>query len=283
VREGTRTPEELAGRVVDRIQRRLDRHAEKDVRKAIRGIAKALRKAFRETLGLLRATVENPDGGVLSVERLGRHLLSRLSDLEADTATREIETSAAVTAERSFSLQVTTRDGDVATIHLDSSVSTSRSLHYGETGDGFSLTQEGSTLRNRELGFRVEGELDEEEMQAIRELVAGAERISNRFYAGDVEKALDKALQLGFDTDEIAGYSLDLNQRIESRATVAYREVMELAGEEDASPSRDAGDCIRCVRDYFGMREPRLLFRDGGKMALDLLLGALDSGDKPTL
>jgi hypothetical protein len=173
-------------------------------------------------------------------------------------------------------MEIRTRDGDVATIHLDSSFSAERSAQYAYTGSRLSFDTESSVSRMRKLSFRVEGDLDEDELEAIRKLVGKAEKLSNRFYAGDIETALKKAGRLGFDDEEIAGFSLELHQTVETQATAAYREVMELGGEQ---PHAEDAELAGLLQDYLENGEHRSLFEDGAQIAADLLQGVVESDD----
>lgn len=82
---------------------------------------------------------------------------------------------------------------------------------------------ESQRYREGSLEFEVEGSLDAEELEAIRELVGGVKELSETFFDGDLKQAFDQALELGYDAGEIAGYSLELRDQQLSVEAQRYR------------------------------------------------------------
>ncbi len=140
---------------------------------------------------------------------------------------------------RSFSFSLTTQDGDEVTIRA---AYDTVSLLNGE-----SVSYEGST--NSEVSGRfqassgfyldIQGELDEDELGAIEELLGQVKQVSDLFFSGDLDAAFDYALELGFDESEIADFSLRLRYEAVVKVEEAYQQVSPAAVDE---PKLDAKD-----------------------------------------
>ncbi|PCK10124.1 MAG: hypothetical protein COA42_00585 [Alteromonadaceae bacterium] len=115
---------------------------------------------------------------------------------------------------RDFSFNLTTRDGDTVTIRAGSE--RQASAHVG--GSGVSV----SSAQRDQFSFSVEGELDEDELRAINDLLNQVGDISSSFFEGNIFEAFDMALNIGFDTEEIARFSLDLRQEVQTKVEETY-------------------------------------------------------------
>ena len=137
-------------------------------------------------------------------------------DISEQTETPVISVDASRQRESSFNLQVMTADGDQVEVTFNRSVS--GSLSYSNDGSGVSL----SASREAQWSLSVEGELDQGEMDALNQLMQDAVDISKSFFAGDLGEALSAAMELGYDSKELASFSLELKQRSVSSVSRAY-------------------------------------------------------------
>jgi hypothetical protein len=113
----------------------------------------------------------------------------------------------------SFSFSLTTQEGDTVTINARS-----MSENYAEAmkGEGESVAFDYYALEssNRSgYSLQVEGDLSDEEMAAIEELMGQVNELADEFYNGDIGTAFDMAMELESDADQIAEFSLNLKQR----------------------------------------------------------------------
>ncbi|WP_370166756.1 hypothetical protein [Marisediminitalea sp.] len=74
------------------------------------------------------------------------------------------------------------------------------------------------------VSFAVKGDLDEGELSAISDLLKQITDVSRSFFDGDMESAFNKALELGFDEKELAGFSLQLDRKQVSEKISAYQQ-----------------------------------------------------------
>ncbi len=151
----------------------------------------------------------------------------------------------------SLQLEVRTRDGDRVRIQLES-VDAFRSdesiLHAA--GAGGSLTQaqfSASRLSSERFSIRIEGNLDEDERAALEDLLGRVDRLADQFFDGDAQLALQQALELGYDRDEIAGFSLRLTATDVRQVSETYRRVQAL-GDGPELPARGASELAQLLR-----------------------------------
>ncbi len=139
--------------------------------------------------------------------------------------------------ERNLSLQIKTQDGDIITLSMESMRSSSQSASIDRSSDGTRFSSTHQTQARDSIQFSVEGHLDEEEQQALNALIKKVDRFSDKFFDGNMSNILQHVSKLGFDTEEIAGFSLSLSQIETRQASIAYRNVAQL---DDASDTATA-------------------------------------------
>ncbi|MEH6579495.1 MAG: hypothetical protein V7731_20710 [Amphritea sp.] len=138
----------------------------------------------------------------------------------------------------SFSLSLVTRDGDKVTIQFNSEDSYRSSFAAGRNSNGdsaarFSVDRQHSS----EYGFSIEGELDDDELDAISTLVQDIALLADDFFNGDVQQAFDRSLELDFDGQQLAEMNLSLEQSLTYSAVATYQEVQSF-GEQNAQGPR---------------------------------------------
>lgn len=122
---------------------------------------------------------------------------------------------------RTFEFELTTAEGDVVLIRaLAEQVHT---LNYQKEGDSRSIVSEG--VQASRFLFEVNGELNEEETAAINDLLGQVTSLTNTFYDGNVEGAFQEALNLGYDDEQIASFSLNLSMSTYTRVENTYGDV----------------------------------------------------------
>ncbi|TVZ39420.1 hypothetical protein P886_3824 [Alteromonadaceae bacterium 2753L.S.0a.02] len=130
---------------------------------------------------------------------------------------------------RLYRFNLRTADGDTVSIQSYAD----RGYRFQSNGDEQRLDIAGM----EDFQFSVNGELDAGEMKAISDLLSQINDIAEVFFAGDVDQAFEKALEIGFDSDEIARFSLNLTQVEYSRIENTYGAVAQPASERlDLAP-----------------------------------------------
>lgn len=75
------------------------------------------------------------------------------------------------------------------------------------------------------LSFSVSGNINEQELKAIGQLVSDANSLADAFFNGDIETAYNEALKLGFDEKELTGFALQLSKTESSQVVKTYETV----------------------------------------------------------
>lgn len=125
-----------------------------------------------------------------------------------------------------FSFELMTAEGDRVAIQADSSAAASLS----GSGNGSSF----SAAASRSLSWSVEGDLNADERSAIESLLGGVDRLAEQFFSGDLNGALESAMALGYDREQVASFSLNLSQS-------SIRQVSETYGRTTGKPEQGPG------------------------------------------
>ena len=129
--------------------------------------------------------------------------------------------SSQASQQNSMSLELMTKDGD--RISLSFKQSAQSSSYSAQQGSQY-ITAAGFE-QGTEWQMDVIGNLDEGEQVALSNLLQDVEKLSTSFFSGDLGGALEQAMQLGFDGDELASMSLNLRQESFSSVSRAYNSV----------------------------------------------------------
>jgi hypothetical protein len=113
------------------------------------------------------------------------------------------------------------------------------------------------------FSFTVKGELDDDELKAIGQLVADANELAEDFFNGDIETAFNQALELGFDEQELSSFALQLT-KVENTAVIkAYETVSRFDSDNVES---DPAKAVKPVADYL---DKLLSVLDGSRLRLE--------------
>jgi len=136
-------------------------------------------------------------------------------------------------------LSITTTDGDIVSISFSElqQYANNESTQYEEGSKGTAENYSMASSQYHEVNFfySVEGELDDEERAAIEALIKDVNSLQKDFFSGNVDQAFEKALELGFDNEQISNFSMDLKQTKTSYVSQTYTEIAEY--DENVLPS----------------------------------------------
>jgi hypothetical protein len=126
-----------------------------------------------------------------------------------------------------------------------------------------SIQQNTIFYKESTYSFTVKGELDEDELKAIGQLVADANELAEEFFNGDIETAFNQALELGFDEQELSSFAMQLT-KVENTAVIkAYETVSRFDGDNVES---DPAKAVKPVADYL---DKLLNVLDGSRLRLE--------------
>lgn len=109
------------------------------------------------------------------------------------------------------------------------------------------IEQNAMFYQESSFSFSVKGELDEDELKAIGQLVSDANDLAEEFFNGDIETAFNQALELGFDEQELSSFALQLTKVENTQVIKAYETVSRF--DEDSVDSNPAKS-VKPVADY---------------------------------
>lgn len=128
--------------------------------------------------------------------------------------------------ERDFSFSLKTQDGDTVTISASANYGFSaqaRSVSYDSPYSNYNGSRVGvEQSSSSQFNLQIDGDLDEDELAAIEDLLVQVGQLSDSFYDGNIEDAFEMALNIGFDESEIAQFSLSLKQEVTTKVEAAY-------------------------------------------------------------
>ena len=205
--------------------------------------------------------------------------------------------AAAFSGRQSASLELATKEGDKITISFDqqdswqwqqarsnSSVNRKALEAYGDNSNGngrseaaASRSQSGSSLyysHSVGFSFSVEGNLNADELKAIGGLVDQVGSLSDSFFGGDLQGALDQAKDLSWDDSQLVSFSLDLQQSqsaaVSSSSSAADSKVKDSTQAEPVSVTPELSQLFGPFADYLDrlqsmIKEANTLFDKQGQ------------------
>lgn len=191
------------------------------------------------------------------MDRLQKQVDGTLQDKDDDVAMAQIQqTSMAHHFSRNENthVEIITRDGDKVLIDLfkQQSGQLSRTMLQTEDGTTYSATRHLSVSSG--TSYQVQGELDKEEQKAIDELLKDVAKISDSFFAGNVQKAFKTAAKMGFDGEELSRFSLSLDYQ-ERRQVAISAYSQHQTQESENSSKRDEQSNLKSMGDFVKQME----------------------------
>jgi hypothetical protein len=293
------TPEKVAGRILGFIEQRLqsEQAAGADPSK-LQGLLEQARsgveKGFAEArkildgMGVLQGKVASDIDDTYQKIQDGFSALDKRFNPSSPASTGNVAVAAyserfAAKAE-TFEMQVTTRDGDrlrisIAQASANWSQSAVAASSDGKTSFLVASSQSGS-LQIGAWQVSVEGELDDEERGALEKLFSQVQDLSNKFYAGDLSGAFDRAMALEMDGEQLASMSLRLTQTTVRQATDAYSAVAQDGGQAASAVNSSLIDYAQGLLD--ALRSANQVAEEGSAKGnlLDLLKGGFSLDER---
>jgi hypothetical protein len=233
--------QEVATTMLDHVQRGLDQlrargaddsRIEQRLEAAKEGIAKGYTQAEQQLkdMGLLNDDLKAEIAQGRDLINLGLDQMAsgqyekNIKETDLNTSMPAFQSSRYSTQasqQNSMSLELMTKDGDRVSLNFKQSA---QSFSYAEQQGNQSMTVAGFE-QGIEWQMDVIGNLDESEQAALTNLLQNVEKLSTTFFSGDLGGALEQAMQLGFDGNELASMSLNLRQESFSSVSRAYNSV----------------------------------------------------------
>ena len=148
---------------------------------------------------------------------------SEIGEANHTTQLSRVLVAAQTNQSSSFSLSLTTQDGDRVTIEIARSSQSSFSAAFDHNANGSSLSINQQRSTSSSFSLNVIGELDEGELGAINQLLQDVDTIANDFFGGRLDQAFEQALQLEINREELSSLNLQLKKTTTVQALAAYQ------------------------------------------------------------
>lgn len=294
--------EKVAGNILGFIEARLQKDAaggasqeelEERLEQGLAGFKKGFAQAQEklEALSMLTPEVEEDIGRTRErvldgIDQLRQRLLDgTLEAIDGDKPDKATESSASrplaydygQARATSFSFSMVTAEGDQVEIRAEDS----RAVSVQGAASGQSQSASASQSRS----WSVSGSLNESERSSIEQLIGEVDELAEQFFAGDLPAAMASSESLGYDREQILGFSLNLSQSSIQRASETYRGVgRDAAAAQEPSQGPDLqqqlaplGQFARGLQQTLGDAQP--VSADAPGLVLDVA-EQLASGEK---
>ena len=139
-----------------------------------------------------------------------------------------------------MSVQLTTKEGDTVSLKFKQRYAqyqtyTQQSVTPGPSGVRYFESKEvlEMTAFEEQFAFSVEGDLNEDELNALFGVFEQVDKLANNFFDGNIEKALSQVMELEIDYGQLQSFKLNLTQtdakvsRYQQAAVAEYKNVQD--------------------------------------------------------
>ncbi len=173
------------------------------------------------------------------------HPGKRLENTSSKVVSSEVALkSTATRVSHSADIQIKTKQGDIVTISLNQSATNSSSTLQAEQGNSKVIAYSESNSVESGFSISIEGDLNKEEQKSLTELINKMSKVSDKFFNGNVKSAFKHAQKMGFDTEQIASFSMDLRKEKSVQAVAAYQQTTVPEQNINTDLLKQAGDFL---------------------------------------
>jgi len=287
------SPEAVAGRILDFVESSIEQRAGSAIeaqsllQQAREGIAQGFAEA-RDILNALSKNSEEIDTRVDNTENLIFQGLDRLNDLYSDvpqTSNGQLisETgsfSSQFKQSNDASLEIVTRDGDRVAVSYSAFIQTTTNQLYELDQKSAFSKSEFSAQSTTTFQFKLQGNIDEGEKEAINNLLKDVGELAKQFFQGDVQAAFNAAQDLGFDSKELKSFALDFKQSTQIQVAQTYQQTESFSPSNIKQQSRagpaSAVAALSQLDDLIALAEANLNISEPEKTVKSLLINIMD-------
>ncbi len=196
------------------------------------------------------------------------------ADNARDThSTQSAELASSQSQQRRFSLEVTTRDGDVIQIQASASQSSQSAMSLGSQGNQSSVSAVSSKSSSFELNFSIQGDLDQQEKQSLAHLMSQLNDVADEFFNGDLQQAFEQAKSLKYNDNEIAEFAFKAHRRETSAVAARYQQDQAPSN----NPFKQLGDAFDQFEQVYSAPNMQELFENPVAVATQVLEKMVES------
>ncbi|WP_024605956.1 MULTISPECIES: DUF5610 domain-containing protein [unclassified Pseudoalteromonas] len=118
----------------------------------------------------------------------------------------------------------TTAEGDEVSISFADAFESQSASGYQQNSNSESFASPSSQSRQVSFSMSVNGDLNEQEQEAINAMMEDLQDLSKTFFGGDLDEAFEQAQELSLDSDQLVAFSMDLRQTKTIATVKSYEE-----------------------------------------------------------
>ncbi len=235
------SPEKVANRISDFVAQGLaqarsrgatDAEIDRMYQDALSGVEKGFKEATKILKDLDMLSPEIKDT-INETKKLTDQALAELAPNQALVPAYSVRETSISAAERyakseSFSMDVMTKEGDKVSIRFNSEASQTASLGAYSDGNSSAVSFGLERSASSSYSFSVEGDLNEDELEALTTLIQDINLIADDFYSGDVQDAFNQATELEMDKSQLMNLNVTMTQSTSYSAVAAYEQVQQM-------------------------------------------------------
>ncbi|ASM49107.1 hypothetical protein PESP_a0927 [Pseudoalteromonas espejiana DSM 9414] len=128
----------------------------------------------------------------------------------------------------------TTAEGDEVSISFADAFESQSASGYQQNNNSESFASSSSQSRELSFSMSVNGDLNEDEQDAINAMMEELQGVSKTFFSGDLDQAFEKAQELSLGSEQLVAFSMDLRQT-KTVATVKSYEQYQPAPQKEVA------------------------------------------------
>lgn len=128
----------------------------------------------------------------------------------------------------------TTAEGDEVSISFADAFESQSASGYQQNNNSESFASSSSQSRELSFSMSVNGDLNEDEQDAINAMMEELQGVSKTFFSGDLDQAFEKAQELSLGSEQLVAFSMDLRQT-KTIATVKSYEQYQPAPQKEVA------------------------------------------------
>lgn len=232
------SPEKVALRISDFVAQGLEQArsrgaSDADLDRMYKAAVSGVEKGFKEATEILKELdmfTADISATIDQTKDLTFEALAGIAPSGDTSSSRQTSISAAerYSKAESFSMDVMTKEGDKVSIRFNSEASQTASLGAYSDGNSSAISYGIERNASSSYSFSVEGDLNEDELDALTTLIQDINLIADDFYSGDVQDAFEQATELEMDKSQLMNLNVTMTQSASYSAVAAYEQVQQL-------------------------------------------------------
>ncbi|RZF95445.1 hypothetical protein EXT42_00125 [Pseudoalteromonas sp. CO302Y] len=193
---------------------------------ARKGVQMGVDEAYEELKGsnLLNDDIEE------GIEKSKEGIFSGIDQLEESLfnpkpASVSVSQAQYVSLRNNAEYTFTTAEGDEVSISFADAYTSQSASAYSKRGGNEAFVSESSQSRELSFSMSVNGELNEQEQEAINALMEDLQGVSETFFSGSLDEAFKQAQELSLGNEQLVAFSMDLRQTKTVASIKGYEQV----------------------------------------------------------